>query len=1593
MGVTLEDVIINGVATLIGVTTDSTAPDGYSTDAKVNEVAQAVATGLGWAAVAFPGATSVVAATADLAALATDVIVFGDDVNAPSPPPTQPLSVIADIAMGIGDILGFFSAMGTLLGPEIADIFKPASDRLVIGGLALSDAVLAGNTTTLVLTDYLNSTHNTLNTVKSGLDRFGAAVDKYISNGVSQLVEDLSTILANALSLINDYNDTKKFSADVSALKSSIFAIKTDAVNLFTSTGAANNASVISASNSGQNSSVAISTASGSVSGSVSSTVSASSGLNASVSSTLTIGNSGSVTAAAKPLIRTAALTESGSAGGAISETDDLASDGSSAYAVSAQFGGNIASEALQTDQSSVSTSAQFILGTATIDVASTDFAELDVVNGVLEVDLPSITPADDLAVELATDGSYQLVLGGSDGSSADDVIGFASGGLTGDVLLISDPGDGDVDLTGTIDPGATAEISADASVADVVQDFDFSGTSGTLKLDDPGTFAGTVYSFQPGDTIDLAGFSTAAGATLGTNNVLTLTESGGQTITLDLDPAQDFSNESFLIAPDHSTEYYFLDQIDVAAEADNGPLTFTGTTELLLVVAPGDLTGTISNVQVGDTIDLAGVAASRASFSAGHVLTLTEAGGGAVTLNLDPTEDFSADSFLIAPNGSGGTNVLVQRASGAISFTGADEVLLPVDPGNSIGTISNFDAGDAIDLPGTSFTIDTGALSFTASGGSTVYLDLSQAQNFFVVPDGTGGTQLIAEPAHGPNAFTGPGEVLLVASTTTGTILNFQAGDTIALTDITATGISLGANNVLTTTNEQTPIGGGGTTTLDLDPAQDFSTASFLITTGGFGSTEISAIADTGLVAFTAANETLLVVDPGKITGSITNFQAGDTIDMAGIGTATRAELGASNVLTLTESGGRTVTVDLDPTQDFSAENLLVEGDGSGGADIVAVPAGQTVFTGTDETAIITDPTPVSSNQFVYGANSQTTISGFQAGDTIDLVGVAQSDVTNSEDNYFYGLAIHGANGSVIDMPVGYSGVDPPYIQNAVVGVLQSDGNGGTNIVGEKGYDITYKYRGSPFTENPYPGLGSALTGGISAEVTFFVPLDYTNTGAPDSSGSWDYGTSGDLWRGVLVPTVESFHIDAGGEDFNVANTEINFSAGDNGFAGFEYVFNKGTLTGAFEVGLQNSDGSTQYVLIGPAGDSAGIGDSQNQKDFGANTTPGSWEIESIACYVAGTRIAVLGGETQVETLSIDNLVLTHSGSLRPIKWIGRRSYARAFAGHNPDVTPIRIAAGALADGVPRRNLYVSPAHALFIDGVLVPAGQLVNGVSIHPCAEIDPIEYFHIELETHDVILAEGAPSETFVDCDCRGMFENAREFETLYRGELPQRWEFCAPRVEGGYQLEDIRARLNARAGLDHGERPADKQSGELRGAIDVATCDVIRGWAWQAEHPDEPAWLEILVGDGVIGRVIANENRPDVRKAGHGDGRCGFTLRLTTPLSPFKRHVVQVRRVSDKAVPWNAIATVITPVAKLDGPALDGVSAALQATAAQGRAEREDLIRFMLAETNRLLAMRERDSAPQTRRGRRPLGLSIDETLLAPTRGVSRLQRRA
>jgi len=193
---------------------------------------------------------------------------------------------------------------------------------------------------------------------------------------------------------------------------------------------------------------------------------------------------------------------------------------------------------------------------------------------------------------------------------------------------------------------------------------------------------------------------------------------------------------------------------------------------------------------------------------------------------------------------------------------------------------------------------------------------------------------------------------------------------------------------------------------------------------------------------------------------------------------------------------------------------------------------------------------------------------------------------------------------------------------------------------------------------------------------------------------------------------------------------------------------------------------------------------------------------LNGTPCYCRGARIGTDQGEIEVENLAIGDLVITRSGQVRPIIWIGHRDYDASFAAANPEVLPILIKRDALADGVPKRDLYVSPLHALLIDGTLIPARALINQGSIVKARTGKSVGYFHLELATHDVILAEGAAAETYVDDRNRGMFRNAGEFAELYPDRRhfeagPSPAVYCAPRCEDGPVVAAAQASLAQRA----------------------------------------------------------------------------------------------------------------------------------------------------------------------------------------------------
>jgi hypothetical protein len=176
------------------------------------------------------------------------------------------------------------------------------------------------------------------------------------------------------------------------------------------------------------------------------------------------------------------------------------------------------------------------------------------------------------------------------------------------------------------------------------------------------------------------------------------------------------------------------------------------------------------------------------------------------------------------------------------------------------------------------------------------------------------------------------------------------------------------------------------------------------------------------------------------------------------------------------------------------------------------------------------------------------------------------------------------------------------------------------------------------------------------------------------------------------------------------------------------------------------------------------------HDRDYDRDHDRGHGDHQEHHCFLIGTRILTPRGEIPIEELTIGDVVDTLNGP-RPVKWIGRRRFTKdASSSWHSSVAPIRVARFALHDQYPNRDLYLSPAHSLFVDGVLIPVKHLVNDRSVVR-ADMDDrevIEYFHIELETHEVIFAEGAPTETLLVTTGREGFANFVEYERLYGSE---------------------------------------------------------------------------------------------------------------------------------------------------------------------------------------------------------------------------------
>ena len=304
----------------------------------------------------------------------------------------------------------------------------------------------------------------------------------------------------------------------------------------------------------------------------------------------------------------------------------------------------------------------------------------------------------------------------------------------------------------------------------------------------------------------------------------------------------------------------------------------------------------------------------------------------------------------------------------------------------------------------------------------------------------------------------------------------------------------------------------------------------------------------------------------------------------------------------------------------------------------------------------------------------------------------------------------------------------------------------------------------------------------------------------------------------------------------FGVNPTSVSYSAGE-----LHFTLPGGVGTGS--IALTPAPGySVSPAVSDPAGTGAAI--------YG----------NSILCFGAGTHIATPKGEVPVEQLAVNDVVLTSDGSMQPIIWIGT-GRVMVPPGRRSAATPVIVRKSALASNVPHRDLHLTKGHSLCIDDVLIPVEFLVNHRSIVWDDEAREITIYHIELARHAVLLAEGAPAESYRDDGNRWLFENANS-----GWDLPPQ-KPCLPVLTGGPVVDAAWWRLLHRAGP--GLQPHTINDADLHLVVDGKRVD--------DEGRTDGLHVFRLSGPARSVRIVSRSGAPDVLGVARDPRQLGVALR--------------------------------------------------------------------------------------------------------------------
>jgi parallel beta-helix repeat protein len=759
--------------------------------------------------------------------------------------------------------------------------------------------------------------------------------------------------------------------------------------------------------------------------------------------------------------------------------------------------------------------------------------------------------------------------------------------------------------------------------------------------------------------------------------------------------------------------------------------------------------------------------------------------------------------------------------------------------------------------------TIDaTTAPGATAGGAPVVGID-ANGHGGLVFAAGSGGSSLLGVAMGGAsgNGITIAASNVTIAGdyvglTTAGTVLgNGGAGIYVAST---SSGNTIGYNPTAASGVVSNVISGNATNGIVLDGSSDNTLVNNYIGTNPAGTTAIAnggngilvtngaannmiggtAYTDTSTGAVNNPTGTEGTVTPVIVTPPLGNLISGNTGDGVLINNSSTNNVLSGNFVGTTASGDAALGNGGDGVAIVSADNNsligctaldnpfvyynVVSGNGGNGlhitnandttvqANFFGIGANNATMVGNTLNGILVDGS--SSNTQVGGVIPLGNVAAGNGQNGIDVAGTASHFISfNTFGGLFAfgGAAPNGNDGILVTATGGYNTLQTNVLSGNANNGIEIGGNASgvtvdPNIVG-LATDGTKLLAGGGNGNDGLKIDGTAHNNIIGGNQQSVIPEN-------DFSGNAAYGVeiSGSAYSnqvfssniGLGVLGVQAFGNGAGG-------VLISGNASNN------------TIGGTVSPGVRAAD-----VISGNAGPGVTLGDltsgstiTNNIIGFGAAgiqplpnsglpINPGLSTGNTIqsnqifACFAMGTPILTAGGEVAVENLAEGDLVVTVEGDALPITWIGRRHVDCTRHADPAAIRPVRICAHAFGPGRPNRDLYLSPDHAIFAEGVFIPVKYLINGGSIAQLAT-SAVTYFHVEMSSHTALYSAGLATESYLDTGDRASFANTPDVVALHpafgssRTDVTLLWEALgyAPLRVTGPEVERVRAQLAA------------------------------------------------------------------------------------------------------------------------------------------------------------------------------------------------------